>query len=277
MKALLIGIDYFGSKIASNYNTHDVNRINHDLLGSSEEVKVMIDSLNPNNSLYPNYENLTREISEFITLDENVSYLFVYCGYARDKHDKIKDENGERLTGALSQKASPTSILPRGEETQVIDAYFIRVSLIDKLPLSCKLTCVMSANFGHDLLPTKYIYDFKRAKFMRSSFDVTSADKDVLCISFSSDEISPIEMSLMAPDGSNDTPVRGSLGIFALIALIEEIANYDGGSSSGTGVTFNAWCQALLKKLVANNPSKNKTYNMLTIGSESIQCTILGI
>lgn len=257
MKALFIGLDYHDTKIKSDYNIHDIDRIRK-VFDESEEmpIKILKDTLNTDDVLYPTYENITREVSNFITEEPGMNYLFVYCGCSRDKYDKIKDEDGERVT---SNAPTVTGILPRGKNTEIIDAIFLREMLVSKLPESSKLTCIISSNYGHELLPTTFIYSFKHNKFTRSSLEPSGPTKNVLCISFSSDEISPIEISLMAPEG----PIRGSLGIFAMLGLIEDTVE------ATDKPTFAGFFQALLKRLVANNPSKHKTYNMLTIGSEN--------
>lgn len=254
-KALLIGIDYVDTKMASNFNTHDVKRIHNDIL-SDFNVQILTDDVSPSNNRYCNYENIMRSINSFITDEPNVEYLFVYCGNSRDRYDKVKDEDGERLPQTL--KVLP-GILPRGKETEVITSNDLRKLLIDKLPNSCSLTCIISANYGHELIPTRFEYNFKRSKFNGDCDLYGDIDKNVLVIAFSSDEYTPVEMKLSS---MNKEPIYGSLGIFAFIGLYMDTTQYEGE------ITRDGWFQALLKKLVANNPSKIQTYNMMTIGSE---------
>ena len=254
--ALLIGIDYFDTKIATNYNTHDVKRIESDLLPGYDSVCAMTDDLDSGDALYPNYENILHALEGFVGDDADAHYLFVFCGCSRDRYDKIKDEGGD----CLPQKERVVSaILPRGKGTEVIDSAKLRECLIDRLPASASLTCIFSANYGHQLLPTRFPYNLKKGTYGPDCEMYGESDKNVIVLSFSSDEFAPVEMKLTAPD---KPAIFGSLGIFALIGLVQDCEKFSGD------IPLNGWAQVLLKKLVANNPSKIKTYEMYTLGSE---------
>jgi len=255
-KAILIGLDFYETKMATNYNTHDIRRLAKDLL-QDYDITMLTDDVPENNAKYPNYENICTALENFITDEPDAKYVFVYCGNSRDKYDKVKDEDGERLPQTL--KVLP-SLLPRGKETEVITSKKLRELLIDRLPKTSSLTCIISSNCGHELIPTRFEYNFKRGKFNGDCELFGETDKNVLVIAFSTSEYNPVEMKLSAPDKEE---LHGSLGIFALIGLVMEAQSYK------ESIPREAWLQAILKKMVANNPSKIKTYNMLTVGSES--------
>lgn len=256
--ALLIGIDYIGTKIESAANTHDVLRI-RELLVEYDDVITMTDNLPNESPYYPNHENIMRELNKFIRADTDGHYLFVFCGCSRDRYDKIKDEDGERLD---SKTKVVSAILPRGPNTQVIDSNDLRRALIDNLPESSSLSCIFSANFGHQLLPTRYNYNFKKGAF-RGDCDVDSGiNKNVVSVSFSTDEFNPVVMQLTAQDKPT---LVGTMGVFALTSLTEECNKFEGE------ITREGYLQVLLKKLVANNPTKHKTYNLFSVGGEDAQ------
>jgi len=261
-RALLIGIDYTKTKIESGTNTHDVRRIRDDLLADYTDTVMITDDLSTDSSYYPNYENILRELDNFMGGDPANHYLFVFCGCSRDRYDKVKDENGERLD---SKTVVVPAILPRGPDTQVIDSHHIRRALIDRLPSGSSLSCIFSANFGHQLLPTRFEYNFKKGKFGHDCEAYGDQDKDVLVVSFSSDEFSPVAMQLSAPDKPT---LYGTMGIFALVGLVKESQSFEGK------IPREGWFQVLLKKLVANNPTKHKTYNLCSVGSEDSQARL---
>lgn len=251
--ALLIGIDYLGTKIATNYNTHDVKRIRADLLSNYESVRCLTDDLPEESELYPIHQNIVRELENFYSGAPAQHYLFVFCGASRDKYDKIKDEDG--LTLDRKTRVVP-AILPRGKETPVIDSTQLRDLLVERLPAGASLTCIFSANYGHQLLPMTFEYNFRKGEFIG---DAVPNNKNILSIAFSSDEFNPVEMKLSSPDKPT---IFGSMGIFSMLGIQSMTLQYDGE------ITREGYLQALLKNLVGNNPTPNKTFNLMTCHSE---------
>jgi len=256
-QALLIGIDYFETKIATNYHTHDVKRLNRDLLIDYDKVEILTDDTSPNSLVYPSYKNIKFALENFYNeAKPGNHYLFMYCGCSRDKYDKIKDEGGERID--QRQRVRP-AILPRGLHTEVIDCDSLRELLIDRLPEDCTLTVLISANYGHQLVPTRYNYNLKKGKYHADDMVESAIDRNVVVIAFSTDEFNPVEMKLSAP-GQPD--LMGSFGVFSFLGLELESKGFDGS------IPLEGYSQALLKKMVASNPSKIKTYQLYSLGSE---------
>ncbi|CAG8590607.1 20385_t:CDS:2 [Cetraspora pellucida] len=240
-RALLIGINYFGTQYELNGCINDVSNIKNFLIShfkfKESEIMVLTDDQHDPSKI-PTKENMLREMKRLVqNAKPHDSYFFHYSGHGGQQ----VDEDGDEEDG-YDETIMPLDFRTKG---QIIDDEMHHI-LVDSLPAGCRLTVVFDSCHSGTVLDLPYMYstrgmlkqqilqhavtkifhgDFKNAtseaitgeKIRRKNLVTKSSPADVIMFSGCKDE----QTSADATMGGTAT---GAMS-YALITTLKEDSN----------------------------------------------------
>lgn len=177
-RALLIGINYFGTESELRGCHNDVDRIKNVLVRSfgynPEAITVMKDSARDRyhrEAMAPTHDNILREMKRHVEATQAGQTLYIhYSGHG----SYTRDANGDEADGN-DEQICPVDM------NFILDDELHRV-LVDSLKTGAKLRCVFDCCHSGTILDTKYRWRAGEKSYSENTC-TGCVDKDVLMIS----------------------------------------------------------------------------------------------
>ncbi|ORE07855.1 hypothetical protein BCV72DRAFT_204681, partial [Rhizopus microsporus var. microsporus] len=160
-KALLIGINYFGTNHELNGCINDVENIENFLTSlygfKKEDMVILTDDNPPHSKYYPNRENILAAMRWLVEdAQPNDSFFFHYSGHG----GRVKDISGDEEDG-YDETIYPVDFEDyEGTSGQIIDDDMHDI-LVRPLCEGCRLTCIFDSCHSGTVLDLPFIYSTK--------------------------------------------------------------------------------------------------------------------
>lgn len=168
-RALLIGINYVGTRCELNGCINDVSHIKNFLVNecdyAEENIKVLVET-DEDSANHPTRANILSCVDELIGASTTESQLFIhYSGHG----GSIADKNGDEEDGR------DETLCPLDYDTagMIIDDE-LRIRIVDKLPKGAKLTALFDCCHSGTGLDLRYNYKLYNDKKKQFEFSIIS-------------------------------------------------------------------------------------------------------
>lgn len=153
-KALLIGINYEGTRSELHGCINDVNHMKQFLMEEYQAQPQMMHVLTDKTSEKPTRKNIIKGFQWLVEGVTNKSVLFLhYSGHG----GSVRDRNGDEDDGR-DETIVPLDYQRHGE---IVDDE-LRQLLVDPLPKGCRLTCIFDCCHSGTVLDLRYNYRIRR-------------------------------------------------------------------------------------------------------------------
>ncbi|KAI8072951.1 caspase domain-containing protein [Gongronella butleri] len=159
-RALLIGINYFGSKNQLNGCINDVHNVKSFLIerfNFKEEDMVILTDDKQDPKFIPTRANIISACNWLVRdADDDDSFFFHYSGHG----GSVQDVSGDEDDG-FDETIYPVDFESyEGESGQIIDDD-LHAMLVKPLPKGCRLTCIFDSCHSGTVLDLPYVYSTK--------------------------------------------------------------------------------------------------------------------
>ncbi len=177
-KALLIGINYYGTENQLEGCINDVKNMNNVLVNTfhfnKDNIKILTDE--PNSTNIPTRSNILKELNNIISNAVSGDEIFIhYSGHGTQLHSTNNDEKLNTDTPNMDDALCPCDF-DKHPDTQgfIIDDDLRQI--VDKLAIGAKLRFIADCCHSGTILDLTFLYDSNKKDFIKIESELTNSN-----------------------------------------------------------------------------------------------------